>query len=112
MTLPQAIEAPESARSRSAQERRDVDVVVGDLEVRTLTVGDAGAAGGAPGAGVAARGTARRVVEAGPDHGHADVLAHALVDHGPEDDVRVRVGRGLDYLRGLVDLEQAEVFAA
>ena len=52
------------------------------------------------------------VVEAGGDHRHADVVAQVLVDDGAEDDVRVGVGRGVDDLRRLVDLEQAEVPAA
>ena len=48
-------------------------------------------------------------LEAGGDHGHAHMLAHRVVDHGAEDDVGVLVGRALDDLGGLVDLEQAEV---
>ena len=52
------------------------------------------------------------VIEAGGDHRHADVVAHSLVDHRAEDDVRVGVGRGVDQLGRLVDLEQPEVTAA
>ena len=94
-----------------AQERRDVDVVVGDLERRALAVADARAAVGARCAALAARAATGAVVEAGADDGHADVVAHALVDHGAEDDVGVRVGGVLDDLGGVVDLEQPEVVA-
>ena len=55
---------------------------------------------------------ARALLEAGRDHGHADVIAELLVDDGAEDDVRVLVGGARDDLRRVVDLEQAEVAAA
>ena len=41
-----------------------------------------------------------------------DLVAHALVDDRAEDDVRLRVGRLLDDLGRLVDLEQAQARAA
>ena len=70
----------------------------------------------AAGAGHRGRGldaaAARPAAEAGRDHGHAHLVAHRLVDHGAEDDVRVRVGVTRDDLGRLVDLEQAEVGAA
>src|SRR3954462_378447 len=100
-------------RSAVAQERRDVDLVVGDLERRALDARAAIPAAGAV-AGLLARGArpGAAVVEAGGDHRHADLVAHVLVDDGAEDDVRRRVGRALDDLRRLVDLEQADVAAA
>src|SRR2546429_3675248 len=39
--------------------------------------------------------------EAGRDHGHLDVAAHRVVDHGPEDDVRVLIRGARDDLRRL-----------
>ena len=51
-------------------------------------------------------------LEAGGDHGDPDLVAHRLVDDRAEDDVGVVVGLGLDQLRRLVDLEQAEVLGA
>ena len=59
-----------------------------------------------------ARAAARAAVEAGRDHGHADLVLQRLVDHRAEDDVGVLVGRRGDDLGRLVDLEQAEVPAA
>src|ERR1039458_1796602 len=97
---------------RLAQERWYVDVVVAYLQGGALTVIDPGASITAAGATIATRCAARTVVEAGADHGDAHLVAHRLVDHGAEDDVRVRVGRVLDDLRSVVDLEQAEVLAA
>src|SRR3954470_10342510 len=101
---------------RSAQEGRDVDLVVRDLERGPLAVvdaraavGRARAAGRAPAGGEAA---AARAVEARGDHRHADLVAELLVDDGAEDDVRVGVRRRVDQLGGLVDLEQPEVLAA
>src|SRR4029077_2365621 len=87
----QASDAARRAAGASAQKRRYVDVVVGDLERGALAIVDARTAvatRAALGAG-AAPGT---VVEAGADHGHADLVGHALVDHGAEDDVGVGVG--------------------
>src|ERR1700686_4790045 len=52
------------------------------------------------------------MVETGADDGYADVVAEVLVDDGAEDDVGVGVGGVLNYLRGLVYLEQAEILAA
>ena len=52
---------------------------------------------------------ARSAPEAGGDRGDADLFAHALVDHGSEDDVRVRIGRARDGACGLIDLRQAEI---
>src|SRR3954453_14892363 len=96
---------------RLAQERGDVDLVVGNLQRRTLAIVDARA----PIAGTSANLVARRararapVVEAGGDDGHADLLALGLVEHRPEDDVGVGVRCALDDLGSLVDLEQAQV---
>src|SRR5690242_15799157 len=88
---------PSKARSAVAQEGRDVDVVVADLQRRALALADARAAvapGGAV-AGLLARGAraGAAVVEAGGDDGHADLVADLLVDDRAEDDVRGRVGR-------------------
>ena len=97
-----------------AQERRDVEIVVGDLERRALPVVHADVAVAAARAGLLA-GRARpraAVVEARGDHGDADVVAERRVDDRAEDDVRLRVGGRVDQLGGLVDLEQAEVVAA
>ena len=52
------------------------------------------------------------LVEAGGDDGHVELVLHALVDDGAEDDIGFGVGVGPDHLSGLVDLEQAEVVAA
>src|SRR5438552_1536830 len=46
------------------------------------------------------------------DHADLDVLTHAIVDHGPADDVRLGVRGGVDDLGRLVDLEQREVRTA
>ena len=51
-------------------------------------------------------------IEPGGDDGHLHLVAHAVVDDGAEDDVRLRIGGLLDHLGRLVDLEQAEVRAA
>src|SRR4051794_11652937 len=99
-----------------AEELRDGDVVVGDLERGPLAVvgarapggGPRAARGGAAGAGAAAAGA----IEARRDHRDADLVAELLVDDGAEDDVRVRIGGGVDELGRLIDLEQAEVLAA
>src|SRR3954451_24783031 len=100
-------------RSAVAQERRDVDLVVGDLERRPLDARAAVAAAGRV-ARLLARGAGAggAVVEAGGDHRHADLVAHVLVDDRAEDDVRGRVRGALDDLGRLVDLEQADVAAA
>src|SRR5206468_5372811 len=80
-----SVDMPPRITPSSAQEGRDVDVVVADLERRPLAVGDPGAAiarrSVASLAGVAHRPPARAMVEAGADHGHPDVVAVALVDH-------------------------------
>ncbi len=52
------------------------------------------------------------LVEAGRDDGHADLVAEGVVDDRAEDDVGVGRGGVGDELRGLVDLEQAQVGAA
>src|SRR5262249_58078240 len=96
---------------RSAQERRYVDVLVGDLQRGALALVDPRAA--IPARAALATGAAPgTVVKAGADHRYAHVVGHALVDHRAEDDVGVRVGRVLDDLRGVVDLEQAEILPA
>src|SRR5215211_2063451 len=79
--------APESG-SAVAQERRDVDLVVADLEGRALHARAAVAAAG-PVAGLLASRTRPRaaVVEPGGDHRHPDLVAHVLVDYRAEDDV-------------------------
>ena len=51
-------------------------------------------------------------VEARGDHADLHLTAHALVDDRAEDDVRLGVGRGVDDLGRLVDLEQGQVGAA
>ena len=51
-------------------------------------------------------------VEAGGDDGDLELVAHALVDDGAEDDVGLRVGHLLDDLGRLVDLEEAQVGTA
>src|SRR5215510_9943403 len=48
-------------------------------------------------------------IEAGGDHGDADLVPEGVVDDGAEDDVGVRVCRLADDLGGLVELEQSEV---
>src|ERR1019366_7658680 len=67
---------------------------------------------GSGGRAVAAQAQPAVVVEAGTDDGDADLVVLLLVDHRAEDDVGVAVGRGLDDLGGLVDLEQPEVATA
>src|SRR3954468_13715877 len=87
-------------RPHSAQERRNVDLVVGDLQQRALAIVDARPAVAGPAADLVAR-RARAgapMVEAGGDDGHADLLALRLVEHRPEDDVGVGVRRALDDL--------------
>src|SRR5262245_66497506 len=94
------------------QERRDVEIVVADLERRALTVVDPRAAVARAALPLRARGAQAGAVEAGGDHRHADLVGQPVVDDGAEDDVGVAVGRRVDDLRRLVDLEQAEVLAA
>src|SRR5450755_1842586 len=96
------------------QERGDVDLVVADLERRALPVVHRHVAipAGSTRALARAPGARDPVVEASRDHRHPYLVAERIVDHGPEDHVRVRVGRALDDLGRLVDLEQAEVVAA
>ena len=68
--------------------------------------------GPGPGTGASSlepRPAAALLAEAGRDHGDADLVAAALVDHGAEDHVRVRVGGARDDLGGLVHLEEAEI---
>src|SRR5215208_4367866 len=99
--------------ARLAQEGRDVDLVIADLERLALDPRRAIAtARGLPRllAGLARTRTA--VVEPGGDDGHADLVAERLVDDRAEDDVRVGVSGALDDLGRLVDLEQADVRAA
>src|SRR5581483_7847170 len=52
------------------------------------------------------------LVEAGRDDADLHVALQPLVDDRAEDDVRLRVRRGVDDLRRLVDLEEREVRAA
>src|SRR5215211_3776844 len=105
------------------EERRDVDLVVRDLQRRPLPVVHHGRPAGLRARAVALAGLrrerrdvragARRAVEAGGDHRDADlVVLLVLVDYRAEDDVRVVRGGRLDDLGGLVDLEQAQIAAA
>src|SRR5262245_57165013 len=98
--------------ARLAQEGRDVEIVVADLERRALAVVDPRAAVARAALALRAGGAQAGAVEARGDDRHADLVGQAVVDHGAEDDVGVRVGRGVDDLRRLVDLEQAEVLTA
>src|SRR5918996_5330343 len=100
------------ARARSAQEGRDVEVVVADLERGPLAFVDPRAAVARAALALLARGAQAGAVEPGRDHGHADLVSEPVVDHRAEDDVRVRVRGRVDDLRRLVDLEQPEVLAA
>src|SRR6185312_13557636 len=54
----------------------------------------------------------RAVAVAGGHDRHPHLVLDLVVDHGPEDDVRVRVRRLGNRLRRLVDLPQREVAAA
>src|SRR5438067_9762856 len=51
-------------------------------------------------------------IESGRDDADFHIVADALVDHRPEDDVRLRIGGRMDDLGRLVHLEQREVGAA
>src|SRR5262249_10016960 len=51
-------------------------------------------------------------VEAGCDHGDADLVAEGVIDHGPEDDVGVRVRRLADDLATLLDLQPPQIHPA
>src|SRR5207342_3420703 len=107
---------PSMARSRSAEglfleESRYVDVVV-----RHAQFADVGVLARDPWLGLVApahplrrAGQQLEALEAGGDHGDADLVAHRLVDDRAEDDVGAVVGLGLDQLGRLVDLEEAEV---
>src|SRR5687767_7766949 len=53
-----------------------------------------------------------QLVEPGRDHADLHVAAHAVVDDRAEDDVRLRIGRGVDDLGRFVDLEQSEIRTA
>src|SRR5262245_59803185 len=102
----------QNATSGVAQEGRDLEHVFWHLEPalvprrRTPLAGLFRGTLLAPAAPIALR------TEAGRDHGHADLVLRALVDHGAEDDVRVLVGRARHDLGRLVDLEEAHVRAA
>ena len=50
--------------------------------------------------------------EAGGDHGDPHFRARLVVDHGPEDHVRVLVGGAGHDLSRLVHLEQTEIASA
>src|ERR687896_163455 len=98
------------------QERRDVDLVLRDLERPSLAIvhRDVAAPWLAPAAGgvLGEQRQAARPLEAGGDHRDADAVRKAVVDHRAEDDVRVLVGGALDDLGRLVHLEQPQVAAA
>ena len=83
--------------------RRHVEALIGLARDRRLGDGHRLALLPAAGAPV------QLLAEAGGDDGDAHLLAHRRVDHGAEDDVRVRVRGGGDDLGRLVDLEQADV---
>jgi hypothetical protein len=82
-----------------AQEGRDVDLVVGDLERRALAIVDARAAIARRGQPALAQAARPAVMEARGDYGDADLVLEAVVDDRAEDDVRVRVGGAGDDLR-------------
>src|ERR671915_551404 len=94
------------------EEGRDIQVVVADLERRALAVVDPRPAVARPALALLTRGAEAGAVEPGRDHGDADLVAEPVVDDGAEDDVGVRVGRRVDDLRRLVDLEEPEVLTA
>src|SRR2546425_10208370 len=50
-----------------------------------------------------------RLIEAGFNDRDLDLAAHSLVDDRAEDDVRLGIRCGVDYLGSLVDLEEREV---
>src|ERR1700756_15071 len=107
-----------SATSSLAEEGGDVEIVVTQVEV---FVGPGGVGEDVDGLrrGENARGQVRLgagrsllpALEAGGDHGDPHLVAHVVVDDGPEDDVGVRMGHRMDDLGGFVDLEQPEVRA-
>src|SRR3984893_18979203 len=95
---------------RVAEERRNLEHVVRDLEV---------ARGGPRRGGLAERSlrslttpAAALATEARRDHGHPHLAAERIVDHGAEDDGGGLVGRARDDLRRLVYFEQPDVRAA
>src|SRR5690349_10295231 len=91
------------------EERRDVEVLVADLQRLALDARGPVTGGRRTARLLASRARTRpAVVEAGGDDGHADLVAQALVQYRPEDDVRVGVSGALDDLGGLVDLEETE----
>src|SRR5438270_166575 len=74
------------------QERRDVDLVLADLERRALHVVHRDLSVAAAVAALAGRPTHTRagsvVLEPGRDHRDPDLFAERVIDHGAEDDVR------------------------
>src|SRR5829696_134903 len=98
------------------EERRDVDLVVRDLQRGALAIVHRHVAPARLAA--ATRGVlgeqrpGGHALEAGRDHGDPNRVFQLVVHHGAEDDVGLRVGGLLDDLGGLVDLEEAEVPAA
>src|SRR5439155_21276759 len=101
-------------RRRLLQERRDVELVVAQVEVGTrrrqslvAVEAEAARSGALPPALPLVP-----PVEAGGDHRDAYLVTHRVVDDRAEDDVGIRVSGAMDDLGRLVDLEQAEVAAA
>src|SRR5262245_11960442 len=89
----------------AAQEGRYVERLVSLLLRRACGSGNSMSLGGAaPAAALSA--------EAGGDDGDAHLVAHRLVDHRAEDDVRVLIGSAGDDFGCLVHLEETDVRAA
>src|SRR5919204_6092422 len=103
-----AAKPPLEKRLVVAQERRDVEYVArhveasGGLDARPRRLERR----------LSTTPAARGPAEARGDHGHLDLVAERIVDHGAEDDVRVLVGRARHDLRRLVDLEEADLRTA
>src|SRR4051812_37072298 len=96
------------------EERRHVDLVLGDLKLAALAVlepADPAAARPVPDLDRPA-GKGLEALEAGRDHGDANLVAHGRVDDCAEDDVGALVGGGDGNVGSLVDLEQIEVLRA
>src|SRR5580700_799164 len=108
-----------SATPSLAEEGGDVEIVVTQVE---LFFGPGGVGedvhrfgSGEDARGQVVLGAGRSLLpalEAGGDHRDPHLVAHVVVDDGPEDDVGVRMRHGVDDLGCLVDLEKSEVRAA
>src|SRR5437588_2919874 len=95
------------------QEGRNVEVVVA-AEVEVLRAGEDVVLGGleTESPGRAALPALVPTVEAGGHDRDPDLVAHGVVDDGPEDDVGVGMGHAPDDLGRLVDLEEPQVAPA